>query len=93
MNILCALFLTLTLGLPTVQAAPPPPPRRTAESPTEWLDVGVGQSFIYKESRSISRVLVSDGDIAEVKLLEAGQFQIRGLAVGSTDLWVWFHRG
>ena len=90
MNILCALFLSLTLGSPTVQAAPPMPPRRTAESPAEWLDVGVGQSFIYKESRTISRVLVSDGDIAEVKLLEAGQFQIRGLAVGSTDLWVWF---
>ena len=90
MNILRALFLTLLFGLTAVHAAPDQPPRRTADTPSEWLDVGVGQSFIYKESRSIARVLVSDGDIAEVKLLEAGQFQIRGLAVGSTDLWVWF---
>jgi pilus assembly protein CpaC len=90
MNILRALFLTLALGVSAVEAADPQPPRRTAETPSEWLDVGVGQSFIYKESRPISRVLVSDGDIAEVKLLEAGQFQIRGLSVGTTDLWVWF---
>ncbi len=71
--------------------ANPPPPRRTTGPAAEWLDVGVGQSFIYKESRPIARVLVSDGDIAEVKLLESGQFQIRGRTVGSTDLWVWFH--
>ena len=90
MKSLCALMLTLLFWIPLAQAADTAPPRRTADIPSEWLDVGVGQSFIYKEKRPISRVLVSDGEIAEVKLLEAGQFQIRGLTVGSTDLWVWF---
>ncbi|MEC8191491.1 MAG: pilus assembly protein N-terminal domain-containing protein [Myxococcota bacterium] len=85
-----ALLVTLLFGLQLAHATTPQPPRKTADSPVEWLDVGVGQSYIYKERRPISRVLVSDGEIAEVKLLEAGQFQIRGLSVGSTDLWVWF---
>lgn len=88
MTILRALLLTLAFAFPVADAAPPP--RRTAEAPSEWLDVGMGQSYIYQEKRPIKRVLVSDSEIAEVKLLEAGQFQIRGLTVGSTDLWVWF---
>mgnify|MGYP006142018997 CR=1 FL=1 len=88
MTILRALLLTLAFTLPVAHAAPPP--RRTAEAPSEWLDVGMGQSYIYQEKRPIKRVLVSDNEVAEVKLLEAGQFQIRGLSVGSTDLWVWF---
>ena len=90
MTLLRALLLTLLTISTVSHARTPTPPRRTADAPTAWLDVGMGQSFIYKESRPISRVLVSDGEVAEVKLLEAGQFQIRGLSVGSTDLWVWF---
>jgi pilus assembly protein CpaC len=57
---------------------------------TEWLDVPVGQSFIYQDSRTIARILISDPEVAEIKLLEQGQFQVRGIGVGSTDLWVWF---
>ena len=57
---------------------------------TQWLDVEVGQSSIQKSSRPFARVLISDPDVAEIKLLEEGQFSIRGLAVGSTDLWVWY---
>jgi len=56
----------------------------------QWLDVEVGQSFIFQRDRLIGRVLVSDPDVAELKLLETGQFQIRGLQTGSTDLWVWY---
>ena len=85
------LLLTLLFWLPLSQAyAQQKVPRRTTAPATEWLDVGVGKSFIYNEPRGSARVLVSDGGIAEVKLLQAGQFQIRGVAVGSTDLWVWF---
>lgn len=57
---------------------------------SQWIDVPVGQSFIYQEKRNIQRVLISDDTIAELKQLTPGQFQVRGLAVGSTDLWVWF---
>jgi len=57
---------------------------------TQWLDVEVGQSSIQKSNRPFARVLISDPGVAEIKLLEEGQFSIRGLAVGSTDLWVWY---
>lgn len=57
---------------------------------SRWLDVEQGQSMIWKGERDISRVLISDPDIAEVKLLEQQQFQIRGIQEGSTDLWVWY---
>ncbi len=60
------------------------------QSAAQWVDVPVGQSFIYQETREIQRVLLSDDTIAELKQLTPGQFQVRGLAVGSTDLWVWF---
>ena len=65
-------------------------PAHAQQAATQWVDVPVGQSFIYQESREIQRVLVSDDSIAELKQLTPGQFQIRGLSVGSTDLWVWF---
>ncbi len=54
------------------------------------IDVGVGQSVIRKEARSLSRVLVSNPAVASLKLLEEGQFQLLGLEVGTTDLWVWY---
>ena len=57
---------------------------------SDWLDVEVGQSFIFRQPKPIARVLISDDAIAELKLLEEGQFQVRGLSVGTTDLWVWF---
>ena len=52
------------------------------------LDVQVGQSYIRKEPRALARVLVSNPEVAELKLLEEGQFSVRGVAVGSTDLWI-----
>ncbi len=54
------------------------------------IDVGVGESVIRKEARPLSRVLISSPDVAEIKILEEGQFQIRGVQVGTTDLWVWY---
>jgi pilus assembly protein CpaC len=54
------------------------------------IDVGVGASTIQREGRPVARVLISNPDVAELRLLEEGQYQVRGLAVGNTDLWVWF---
>lgn len=54
------------------------------------LEVNVGESVIRKEPRSIARVLISNPDVAELRILEEGQFQVRGVAVGNTDLWVWY---
>ncbi len=54
------------------------------------IEVELGHSHIFLGTRAINRVLVSDDDVAQVKLLEEGQFQVRGTALGSTDIWVWF---
>ncbi|MFH1463568.1 MAG: pilus assembly protein N-terminal domain-containing protein [Pseudomonadota bacterium] len=56
----------------------------------QWLDVQAGQSLVWPAQRPIARLLLSDPEVAEVKLLEEEQFQVRGLAVGTTDLWVWY---
>lgn len=77
----------ITLALATVSssafAAEP-------EANPNLIDVGIGESVIKRDNRAISRVLISDPDVAELRLLEEGQYQVRGLAVGSTDLWVWY---
>ena len=65
-------------------------PAMAQQAGSQWVDVPVGQSFIYQETREIQRVLISNDEIAELKQLTPGQFQVRGLSVGSTDLWVWF---
>jgi pilus assembly protein CpaC len=57
---------------------------------TPVIDVGVGQSVVQRDTRAIARILISDPAVAELRLLEEGQYQVRGLAVGSTDLWVWY---
>ena len=49
-----ALLLTLLFSLQLAHAATPQPPRKTADSPVEWLDVGVVQSYIYKERLCMS---------------------------------------
>ncbi len=54
------------------------------------IEVELGHSYIHLGTRAINRVLVSDDDVAQVKLLEEGQFQVRGTELGSTDIWVWF---
>lgn len=63
------------------------------EGGERWIDVQAGQSLVWPARRPIARLLLSDPEIAEVKLLEEGQFQVRGVAVGTTDLWVWFRDG
>ena len=70
----------------------PPQPSVTADATNAAavIDVGLGESTICLESRPVSRVLLSDPKVAELRLLEEGQYQLRGLAVGSTDLWVWY---
>jgi pilus assembly protein CpaC len=55
-----------------------------------WIDVQAGQSIVWRASRPIARLLLSDPEVAEVKLLEEEQFQVRGVMVGTTDLWVWY---
>ncbi|MCK6506811.1 pilus assembly protein N-terminal domain-containing protein [Myxococcota bacterium] len=84
-------LLSAALALPVLAAgALSPSTAQAQQSAAQWVDVPVGQSFIYQESRDIQRVLISNDEIAELKQLTPGQFQVRGLAVGSTDLWVWF---
>ena len=73
----------LFLGVSTAQA-------QEVHKPDPWMDVELGQSVIFRQERAIARVLISDDSIAEIKLLDQGQFQVRGLNVGSTDLWVWY---
>lgn len=69
---------------PAAPAAPTAPPLAAV------VDVGLGESTIRQESRPVSRVLLSDPKVAELRLLEEGQYQLQGLAVGTTDLWVWY---
>jgi pilus assembly protein CpaC len=84
-----AMLLTLALG-----ASFGPAPALAADPPSvagpNVIDVGIGESVIQRDNRVIARVLISDPAIAELRLLEEGQYQVRGLAVGSTDLWVWY---
>ena len=88
----------LSAGLISLSAAAAPAPTAapataTGERATELsaeIDVGVGQSSIVTAPRAIARVLVSDRDVASVQLLEEGQIQVLGEALGTTDLWVWY---
>jgi pilus assembly protein CpaC len=82
---LCAAALgALALGAPLSVHAQEP------QGDDTWLDVEVGHSFIYRGDRPIGRVLTSDPEVASLKLLEQGQVQVLGRAVGTTDLWVWY---
>ncbi len=87
-----ALGSLLLLAGPVLQPADAvaAPAQKKGESAGRWLDVEVGQSFVFRQDRPIARVLISDDAVAQLKLLEEGQFQVRGKAVGTTDLWVWF---
>lgn len=64
--------------------------RSSEEGEAPVLDVQVGESYIKREPRALARVLISNPEVAELRLLEEGQFQVRGVAVGSTDLWIWY---
>ncbi len=81
------LSLVASLSAPAWAAKPVAEPMA---GPVVLVDVGLGESVVQTESRSVSRVLISDPSIAELRLLEEGQYQIRGVGVGSTDLWVWY---
>jgi pilus assembly protein CpaC len=81
---------TSPVPTPSTSAAPIPPSVAIAAAQGPVLDVGLGESVIQQEARPVSRVLISDPAVAELRLLEEGQYQVRGLAVGSTDLWVWY---
>lgn len=78
-------------GTPSDASGIPTGPTGTqSTSRDRVIEVSVGESVIRQESRAVSRILISDPDVVELRLLEEGQYQIRALAVGKTDLWVWF---
>ena len=56
----------------------------------QWMDVEKGQSHIEDTGRDYTRITISDPEVAEVKAITERQFQIRGLSVGVTDLWIWY---
>lgn len=76
-------------------ADPPQEPVPTANpsvalTDDNMIEISVGESVIRREARPVSRVLISDPDVVELKVLEEGQYQLRAKTVGKTDLWVWF---
>lgn len=89
MSILQSIRRLLGAGLLTL-ALLSAPEASAADAPANVVDVGIGESVIQRDNRAIARVLISDPTVAELRLLEEGQYQVRGLAVGSTDLWVWY---
>ncbi len=56
----------------------------------QWIDVEVGKTVVRQSHAPLERILLSDPTVADVKLLEKGQFSLRGLKVGTTDLWLWY---
>lgn len=86
----CLLVAVCLLGAAWAAPAVAQDPRPAAPPTSLVIDVGVGTSVIMREGRAIARVLLSDPDVAELRLLEEGQYQVRGLEVGNTDLYVWF---
>ncbi len=96
-GLLAAGLAVITPSAPAAEVVAPPDPvievlaTPVIELPVDpVIDVDLGHSHIYLGTRAITRVLVSDDAVAQVKLLEEGQFQVRGTQLGSTDIWVWF---
>ena len=56
----------------------------------ETLRIERGHSFIYDQKRAIKQIILGDPEIISVESLSPEQFRIKGLAVGSTNLWVIF---
>jgi pilus assembly protein CpaC len=54
----------------------------------EELRIERGHSFIYDRGRVIKQIILGDPDVISVESLSPTQFRIKGLAVGTTDLWV-----
>ena len=55
----------------------------------EVIDIPVGRSKVLRVPWMVSRVSVSDPDIADVEVLTPEQVLVVGMAVGSTDLILW----
>jgi pilus assembly protein CpaC len=57
-----------------------------------WIDLEVGKSIIWRGDRPIRQVSITDPKVAAAESLSVGrdQYQIRGIAIGTTDLWVWY---
>jgi pilus assembly protein CpaC len=92
--LLSSLALLLTPTFCIAQTAPPAEATQAENQPREnWIDVQAGQSLVWRAKAPIARLLLSDPSVAEVKLLEEEQFQVRGVTVGTTDLWVWYRDG
>ena len=64
-------------------------PAYAQQASTEWIDVEMGKSHIHTLPGRYRTVLVSDPEVAEVEAIDQDQFSVRGLTVGSTDLWIW----
>lgn len=82
------LALPLPLTLSVLVAGSAYAAEATDES--QVIDINLGESVIRRESRPISRVLTSDPEVLDIRVLEPGQYQLLGLSVGTTDLWVWY---
>lgn len=74
------------LAAPTAHAATPAPAREVADTRTVSLKVG-GKSEL-KES-NVSRVAVSDPDVADIRVGPGDRIEVTGRSVGTTQLTVW----
>lgn len=81
-------LVALAFGAP--EETPAAPANSSVVVEDNVIEVSVGESVIRREIRPVSRVLISDPEVVELKVLEEGQYQLRAKQVGKTDLWVWF---
>ena len=85
-----ALVWALAIGTGLAGLAPAPALAQQTQQ-NRWLDVEVGKTIVHSGSdQELARVILSDPGVAEIKVLDRGQISIRGLEVGSTDMWVWY---
>jgi pilus assembly protein CpaC len=83
------MLLSALLSIALAGPAEPAPAPAAGEA-SNVIEVSVGESVIRQEARPVARVLISDPQIVELRLLEQGQYQLRAMSAGKTDLWVWF---
>jgi pilus assembly protein CpaC len=62
-----------------------------AATKERFISLEVGHSHIFEMGRGIRQAVLSDPTLVEVETLNTGHLQIRGLRIGSTDLWLWFN--
>ncbi len=84
-----ALFAALALLIVSASWSAPAQAQQTQQK--RWLDVEVGKTIVHSGSdQELARVILSDPNVAEIKVLDRGQISIRGLSTGTTDMWVWY---